>query len=333
MPDESGVAAALRVRNLISNLTTDDLVLCLLSGGGSSLLAAPAGEVTLTEKRDVTRQLLLSGATIAEINCIRKHLSAIKGGRLALMAHPAHVVSLTISDVAGDDPSVIASGPTVPDASTREEALHIAQRYAVQLPRAARKWLESPASETPKPGDARFSHVRNVVVATARKSLSAAAECARRDGVAPLILGDAIEGEARGVARIQADIVRGCITQGAPVTPPCVLISGGETTVTVRGAGRGGRNTEFLLALAMNLEHERRVWAIACDTDGLDGAQDNAGAILSPGAVERARARGADPAASLQSNDSHAVFEALDELVMTGPTRTNVNDFRAILIL
>ena len=331
-PDAAGLAAAIRILSLLEGLTADDLVLCLISGGGSSLLALPADGLALADKRNITQQLLLSGATIEEINCVRKHLSAIKGGRLALAAQPAQVVSLIISDVPGDDLSVIASGPTVADASTRVQALEILERYDLNVAPHVLEWLEREESETPKPGDVRLSRVRNVLIATPQLSLAAAAACAAAAGVTPLILGDAIEGEARECAKVHAGIARSCAMHAQPATPPCVLISGGETTVTVKGRGRGGRNTEFLLALALALREQEQIWGIACDTDGIDGTEDNAGAQLAPDTLARAAALGLNPAMLLDDNDSYRLFENAGDLVITGPTRTNVNDFRAILI-
>lgn len=331
-PDAASVEAAKRIQDLLQGLTSDDLVLCLWSGGGSSLLALPAPGITLADKRGINQQLLRSGANIAEINCVRKHLSAIKGGRLAVLAHPAQVVSLIISDVPGDDLSVIASGPTVADVTTRQQALEILERYDLNVPEHVIEWLRSDAAETPKPGDAQLSRVRNILIATPLVSLRAAAAHARTQGVEPLILGDAIEGEARECAKVHAGIAISSAMHGEPVKAPCVLISGGETTVTVRGRGRGGRNAEFLLGLALALQAHPQIWAIACDTDGIDGTEDNAGARLAPDTLSRAVAWGIDPAAALHDNDAYRVFDRLNDLIVTGPTRTNVNDFRAILI-
>jgi glycerate 2-kinase len=331
-PDAAGVEAAVRIRTLLTGLTADDLVLGLWSGGGSSLLALPADGITLADKRGINQQLLRSGASIAEINCVRKHLSAIKGGRLAVLAAPAQIVSLIISDVPGDDLSVIASGPTVADASTRDQALEVLERYDLNVPQHVVDWLRSEQAETPKQGDERLARVRNVLIATPMASLRAAADCARAQGVEPLILGDAIEGEARECARVHAGIALSCATHGQPLPAPCVLISGGETTVSVRGRGRGGRNAEFVLSLAVALQAHPQIWALACDTDGIDGTQDNAGARIGPDTLERAIASGINVAASLDDNDAHRVFDLLNDLIVTGPTRTNVNDFRAILI-
>ena len=328
VPDEAGRAAALRMLRSVEGLTPDDLVLALISGGGSSLFALPAAALTLADKQAVTRGLLLSGASISEINCVRKHLSAVKGGRLALAAHPASVASLIISDVPGDDPAIIASGPTVPDPTTRQMALSILEKHGIIVPSAVGDWLRNPASETPKPGDAAFARVQNRVVMRARDALSAASNLAHTQGFPIVDLGDAIEGEAREVARTHAELALRYAREG----PSCVILSGGETTVTVKGKGRGGRNSEYLLSLACALESKAGIWAIACDTDGIDGTETNAGAILSPDTLARGRKIGADAAAALEGNDAYGFFQALGDLVETGPTRTNVNDFRAILI-
>jgi hydroxypyruvate reductase len=331
-PDTAGLEAAQRIRQLVSGLTGDDLVLGLWSGGGSSLLALPAPGISLADKRNINQQLLRSGAAIADINCVRKHLSAIKGGRLAALAYPAQVVSLIVSDVPGDDPSVIASGPTVADASTRMQAREILERYDLNVPEHVMHWLRSDAAETPKAGDPRLAQVRNIVIATPMVALRAAARYAREQGMPTLILGDAIEGEARECAKMHAGVALSCARHGEPLPAPCVLLSGGETTVTVHGRGRGGRNAEFLLALALALQSHPQIWALACDTDGIDGTQDNAGARLAPDTLMRAAGWGIDAVAALDDNDAWRVFEPLNDLIVTGPTRTNVNDFRAILI-
>jgi len=331
VPDAAGQQAAARILQMVQGLTPDDLVLALISGGGSALLTAPAPGISLADKQAISRALLMSGANIHEMNCVRKHLSAIKGGRLALAAYPARVVTLAISDVAGDDPSVIASGPTVADTTTCAGALAILARYAIEVPPAVHDWLHNAAAETPKPGDARLANNETRVIATSHTALAAAAAVARAAGVMPLILGDAIEGEAREVAKVMAGIARSCARHGDPLAAPCVLLSGGETTVTMRGRGRGGRNTEFLLALMAALEGAN-IHAIACDTDGIDGSENNAGAIMTATTLERARAQGLDASAFLANNDAYGFFAALDNLVLTGPTRTNVSDFRAILI-
>lgn len=325
VPDANGRDAALRIGRLVQGLSADDLVLCLISGGGSALLAAPAPGLTLEDKQNVNRQLLACGAPIAEMNCVRKHLSALKGGRLAAAAYPATVISLIISDVPGDDPAVVASGPTVPDPSTREEALAILHKYKFDLPAHVWAFLATPEAETPKPGDPRFAKVATRMIAAPAQSLAAAAKIAREAGYQVIDLGDRIEGEAREVAREQA--ARALATKG-----PAVILSGGETTVTLKGKGRGGRNAEFALALAIGLEGKSNISAIAGDTDGIDGSEDNAGALVLPDTLARARAKGIDAAAYLANNDAYGFFEKLGDLVVTGPTRTNVNDFRAIII-
>ena len=330
VPDEAGAKAAARMLSRVRGLGADDLVLCLMSGGASALLAAPAPGLTLADKRAINKALLASGAGIAEMNCVRKHLSAVKGGRLAAAAWPAHVVSLIVSDVPGDDLSVIGSGPTVPDSTTSAQALTTLARYGIEIPLAVRAHLESPASETPKPGDARFARVENRLIASPLQSLRAAAEAARSAGVTPLVLGDAIEGEAREVARVFAGIALSCRRHGEPLAAPCVLLSGGETTVTVRGKGRGGRNAEFALALALALDGAPGIYALAGDTDGIDGSEDNAGAYVAPDTIARS---GLDARRALDGNDAYGVFAASGGLVMTGPTLTNVNDFRAVLVL
>ena len=327
--DEDSLRAADAVVARLQGLTEDDLVICLLSGGGSALLSRPAPGITLAEKQSVTRQLLLSGAPIADINCVRKHLSAIKGGRLALLAAPARLVTLAISDVPGDDASVLASGPTVPDPTTRQQAAAIIARDLVDPPASVMAWLNQDVSETPKPS-ATVPDVR--IVASPDRSLHAAAEAARREGYAPWILTDYAEGAARDVAKQHGEAVRRVLEGGAPVNPPCVILSGGETTVTVNGKGRGGRNAEFLLALAIELDGAPDIWALAADTDGIDGSEDNAGAIIGPATLACADRNGVSASAHLAANDAYSFFDAVDGLVFTGPTRTNVNDLRAILI-
>jgi glycerate 2-kinase len=338
VPDAAGTAAAARILASVRDLAADDLVLCLASGGGSALMALPAPGLTLDDKREVTRALLKSGATIGEINCVRKHLSAIKGGRLAAAAAPARVVTLAISDVPGDDPGTIASGPTVADATTFADARAILAKYAIVPPPAVERYLAEAREESPKPGDPRLARSEFVLIATPQRALEAAAAAARRAGVFPVVLGDAIEGEARDVALVHAGIARQAaaakLLVGEHAAPlPLVLLSGGETTVTVRGNGRGGRNAEFLLALAAALGGEPGVFALACDTDGIDGSEDNAGAVIAPDTITRAAALGIDLKARLADNDAYGAFLALRDLVVTGPTRTNVNDFRAILVL
>lgn len=332
VPDAAGRAAAARMLQRVQGLTADDLVICLISGGGSSLLALPAAGLTLEDKQAINRALLKSGANITEMNCVRKHLSAIKGGRLAAACAPAQVLTLTISDVPGDDPSVIASGPTVADATRCADALAILGKYAIAEPKAAIDHIRRGHDETPKPGDPRLARARQVMVATPQLSLEAAAAVARQAGVTPLILGNALEGEAREMALVHAGIARQVVQHGQPVGMPCVLLSGGEGTVTVRGKGRGGRNVEFLLALALALDGEPRMHAIACDTDGIDGTEDNAGAVITPDTLERARRKDLHAPSFLANNDGYSFFSSLGDLVVTGPTLTNVNDFRAILI-
>jgi glycerate 2-kinase len=332
VPDQAGLDAAARMLRLVQGLNSDDLVLCLISGGGSSLLPLPAAGLTLSDKQQVNRALLRSGASISEMNCVRKHLSAIKGGRLGAACAPARVVTLLISDVPGDDPSVIASGPTVPDPTTGADALAILRKYSINEPAAALEHLRRGDDETPKPGDPRLARSEAILIGTPQASLEAAAAAARACGLAALILSDAIEGEARDVALVHAAIARQIASRGQPAQPPCVLLSGGETTVTVRGKGRGGRNAEFLLALTIALDAHPRVHAIACDTDGIDGTEDNAGAIAGPDSLPRAAAMGLRAKDFLADNDGYTFFSKLGDLVVTGPTLTNVNDFRAILI-
>jgi hydroxypyruvate reductase len=333
VPDEAGRRAAGRIMEMVQGLTENDLVLCLISGGGSALLALPAEGITLEQKQAVNKALLKSGATISEMNCVRKHFSAIKGGRLALACAPARVVTLLISDVPGDDPGVIASGPTLPDPTTCDEALAILRKYGIEIPENMKRHLTSGAGETPKPDDSRFARNVHHVTATAQQALEAAAATARAAGITPYILSDEMEGEARDVGMVHAALARQIALRGQPFQRPCVLISGGETTVTVRGKGRGGRNAEFLLSLATALNGLPGVHAIACDTDGIDGSEDNAGAIYQPDSISRAEKLGLRPRVMLDNNDGYGFFSALGDLVVTGPTRTNVNDFRAILIL
>ncbi len=332
VPDLAGREAAEKVLRLVQGLTPEDLVLCLISGGGSALMSLPAPGLTLEDKQVINRALLKSGANIGDMNCVRKHLSAIKGGRLAAACHPARVVSLLISDVPGDDPAVIASGPTVVDPTTFGDALAILDKYNIREPIAVIEHLRAQSNETPKPGDARLAHNETHLIAAPQQSLEAAAEVARKAGVNALILGDSLEGESREVAMVHAGIARQVLRHNQPVPKPCVLLSGGETTVTVRGNGRGGRNAEFLLALTVALGGEKGVYALAGDTDGVDGTQDNAGAIVTPESLARAEKLGVSAKAALADNDGYSFFSALGDLVKTGPTLTNVNDFRAILI-
>ena len=333
VPDARGAAAAKRILDLVSRLGPDDLVLALISGGGSALLTCPAPGLTLEDKRAVNAALLRSGAPIGEMNVVRKHLSAIKGGRLAAAAHPARLVTLVISDVPGDDLSIIASGPTVPDPSTFAEARAVLDRWGIVEPRSVLAHLDRAAEETPKPGDPRLAGSAVHIVATPQMALEAAAAVARRAGIVPVILGDAIEGEAREVGRVMAGIALQVARHGQPHPAPVVLLSGGETTVTVRGGGRGGRNVEFALALAVALDGAPNIFALAGDTDGVDGAEEVAGAIVTPDTLARATAVGISAPARLADNDAHGVFAALGDQVVTGPTRTNVNDFRAVLVL
>lgn len=334
VPDEAGRHAAERIAQLAQGLTADDLVLCLISGGGSALLSMPAAGLTLEDKQAVNRALLASGAAIDEMNCVRKHLSAIKGGRLATRCAPAKVVTLLISDVPGDAPEVIASGPTVPDASTCADALAILRRYGIEVPAAARAGLESGAFETPKPGDARFAGHEVHMIATPQQSLEAAAALARSHGIEAHILSDEIEGESREVGKVHAALARAVARRDAPFRRPCVILSGGETTVTVKAkGGRGGRATEFLLGCAIALQGEPGVHVLAADTDGIDGVEDNAGAIVTPDTLARAAAAGLKAQDFLDRNDAYNFFSPLGDLVVPGPTFTNVNDFRALLVL
>lgn len=332
VPDEAGLLAAQRIQALVQGLSEDDLVLCLISGGGSALLPAPAAGLTLADKQHINAQLLQSGASIGEMNCVRRHLSTLKGGRLAALCQPARVLTLLISDVPGDQLPDIASGPTVADASTCADALAILARFRIDVPAAARALLESGQGETLKPGDARLARCETRLISSPQIGLEAAAQLARAAGYGVCILGDSIEGEAREVGRVMAGIALQVATHGQPVPAPCVLLSGGETTVTVRGSGRGGRNVEFLLALGLALKGQVGVWALAGDTDGVDGTQDIAGAHLTPDSLQRARAMGLQAAASLDNNDGHGFFGALGDAIVTGPTLTNINDFRAVLI-
>ncbi len=344
VPDEAGQHAATRIQKLTRNLSEHDLVLCLISGGGSALLSLPAAGLTLADKQAINKALLKSGAAIDEMNCVRKHLSRIKGGRLAAMCAPARVVTLLISDVPGDAPEVIASGPTVPDASSCADALAICRRYGIELPAAARAGLESGAFETPKPGDLRFAGHQVHMTATPQQSLEAAAEVARAAGIAAHILSDEMEGESREVGKVQAALARAVARRGQPFARPCVILSGGETTVTVKSKGegldqaglapgRGGRATEFLLGCAIALQGQPNVHVLAADTDGIDGIEDNAGAIVTPSTLARALAQGLKAQDFLDRNDAYNFFKPLGDLVVTGPTLTNVNDFRALLVL
>lgn len=338
VPDAAGQRTARRILDLAHGLGADDQLVFLVSGGGSALLALPAPGLTLEDKQAVTRALLRCGATIGEINTVRKHLSAIKGGRLAAAAAPARVVTLAISDVPGDDPAVIASGPSVPDPSSFADARAVLAKYRIEEPAAVIAHLAAARDETPKPGDPVFAEARYALIASPQQALAAAADAAAARGVTPIVLSDRIEGEARDVGLMHAAIARQLGNRrlrvgAAPVPLPAVLLSGGETTVTVRGQGRGGRNSEFLLALAAALDGAAGIAAIACDTDGIDGTEDNAGAILLPDSIARAAAAGVAIRAALAENDAWGFFAAAGDLVVTGPTLTNVNDFRAILVV
>ena len=332
VPDAAGIEAAQRIRQLVTGLTADDLVIALISGGGSSLLVAPGEGLTLADKQAVNTALLHSGASISEMNCVRRHLSSLKGGRLAAQCHPAQVWTLLISDVPGDDPIDIASGPTVGDPTTCADALAIVERYRISVPPAVRSLLESGAGETIKPGDPRLQGIQTRMITAPQIALEAAAQVARDAGITPYILGDSLEGEARDLGKAMAGITRQVALHGQPFQTPCVLLSGGEATVTLRGTGRGGRNVEFLLSLGVALNGLPGVYALAGDTDGVDGAEEIAGALLTPDTLARAWALGTNPRSSLDNNDGHGFFQALGDAVVTGPTLTNVNDFRAILI-
>ena len=335
VPDESGEKAAQEILRRMKSLTPDDLLLALVSGGGSALLTLPAEGITMADIKNVTKQLLMSGAPIQEMNKVRKHLSAIQGGRLAA-ASRAPVLALVISDVTGDDPTHVASGPCAPDPSTYQDALDVLKRYEVKAPKAVAEHLARGAKgeipETPKPGSKIFKRTENRVIATAQQSLQAAARFFMGHDIHPAILGDSVTGEAREVAKVYGALAREIKQHGLPYQPPVALISGGETTVTVRGKGRGGRNCEYLLALAVDLDGAQGIHALACDTDGIDGTEDNAGAVLAPDSLKRAAKRKLDAAKLLDNNDGYGFFEPLGDLVVTGPTRTNVNDYRVILI-
>lgn len=336
LPDQHGELAARAMLEKVQTLTTEDLLLALFSGGGSSLLSLPLAGISMEELKAITRQLLLCGASIQEINTVRKHLSAVLGGRLAAACR-APIHCLIISDVTGDDPTHIASGPCAPDPTTYADTLALLKQYAInvspQVMAILQERSQHGADETPKPGDAVFRNVQNHVIATAHQSLMAAERFFRRHNITPLILGDTVTGEAREVAKVYAALAREIHRYGQPFKPPVALISGGETTVTVKGPGRGGRNTEFLLSLALALNGLKGVYALACDTDGIDGTEQNAGAIMTPDTLTRARQLGLDPNALLNDNDGYSFFQRLDDLVITGPTRTNVNDYRVIVVL
>lgn len=332
VPDDAGREAARRILEQAEAAGPDDLVVALMSGGGSALLTAPAAGISFAEKQEVNRQLLRSGADIGEMNTLRKHISAIKGGRLAAAAHPARVLTILISDVPGDDPAVIGSGPTVPDPSTFADALAVVEKYGLQLPDSVRRHLDAATEETPKPGDAVFEGAELIFAAKPDKSIAAAADVARAAGYAVVDLGDLVEGEARDVGREHAELALACKAGNGPAGAPCVILSGGETTVTMTGHGRGGRNTEYLLGVADRLDGAPGIYAVACDTDGVDGSEDNAGAFVDPTTLPRARDTGLSVADALAANDAYTLFENIGDLFVTGPTFTNVNDFRALIV-
>ena len=333
VPDQIGLNAAKRIMQLVSELETNDLCIALMSGGASSLLTLPADGLTLADKQEVNRALLRSGATISEMNCIRKHLSAVKGGRLAAQVAPARLVTLLISDVPGDNPDVIGSGPTVPDQTTFEDALRIVKKFNIELPRSVARYLERGELETPKPGDPIFQGSEVHIIARPAASLKAAAKKAREVGLNVLLLSDSLEGVAHQVAKDHAKLALAVREGSGPVVPPALIISGGELTVKLLGNGRGGPNSEYMLAMAIALNEADGIHAIACDTDGIDGSEDNAGAIISPSTLRRGIEAGVNPHNHLIDNDSYSFFKALNDLIITGPTYTNVNDFRAILVL
>ena len=328
VPDDAGEVACQRILELLSDVTEDDLVLCLISGGGSALLSYPAPCLSSQEKREINAALLRSGATIHEMNALRKHISAIKGGKLALAAQPAKLLTLIISDVPGDDPATVASGPTLPDPTTQSQALAAIEKYNIPVSDAVRNWLLDPANETPKPGDPHFENAEVKIISCAQDALNAAELYAADHDVKCVMLGDDLEGESRKLAHTHIQQVL-----GTNPDQPKLLLSGGETTVTIKGEGRGGRNTEYMLAAAMAARDEKNLFGIAVDTDGIDGSEDNAGAFFTPDTLSKAPQKNIDPAAFLKNNDSYSFFEKLDGLVKTGPTYTNVNDFRAILVL
>jgi hydroxypyruvate reductase len=335
VPDESGEKAAREILRLVKTLGPDDLLLALVSGGGSSLLSLPVEGISMDELKATTKELLRCGAPIQAMNTVRKHLSVVQGGRLAA-ATKARVLALVVSDVTGDDPTHIASGPCSPDPTTYQDALEIFARYRVNAPASVVNYLERGArgevAETPKPGDKIFERVENCVIATAQQSLQAGADFFRRNGIAPVILGDSVTGEASEVAKVYGALARQIHTYGNPFQRPVALISGGECTVTVRGNGRGGRCSEFLLSLGIDLDGLADVYALAADTDGIDGSEDNAGAVLSPDSLQRAEQQGVRTKQLAATNDAYTFFDQLGDLIVTGPTRTNVNDYRVILV-
>lgn len=333
VPDAAGREAALRILEMVRSADKDVLVIALMSGGGSALLTAPAAGISFEDKQTVNKLLLRSGADIGEMNTLRKHISAIKGGRLAAAAYPAKVLSILISDVPGDDPAVIGSGPTVPDPTTFADALAVAAKYKMDLPESVRLHLEAGADETPKPGDKIFTGSDLVFAAKPDKSIAAAAEVARKAGFAVVDLGDRVEGEARDVGAAHAEMALAYRAGNGPAAAPCVILSGGETTVTMKGQGRGGRNTEYLLGVAERLDGAAGIYAVAIDTDGVDGSEDNAGAFIDPTTISRANASGLTLAQALAGNDAYTLFANIGDLLMTGPTFTNVNDFRAVIVI
>jgi len=333
VPDKAGADAAQRMIDLVSELGEGDLVIALVSGGGSSLLSAPAPGLTLEDKQAVNRELLRCGANIREMNTVRRHISAIKGGRLAAAAHPAKVHAIMISDIPGDDMGAIASGPTVADPTTFDDAMEIVTRYKLNLPASVMKHLQAGVDESPKPGDPALSNVTNVLAATPLQSLQAAADFARKNGVEPIILSDAIEGESSEAGKVLSGVALSVKAHGLPVSAPAVILSGGETTVTIKGDGSGGPNAELTLSAALTLQGEAGIWVMACDTDGVDGAREIAGAIAGPDTLAKAEAKGLSARKALANNDAHNFFEALGDGVVTGPTHTNVNDLRAFLVL
>lgn len=333
VPDEAGLTATKRLLSLVSHLEEQDTVLCLISGGGSSLLTLPFEGISLDEKQAINRKLLKSGATIGEMNCVRRHLSAIKGGRLAAACSPAKLITLMISDVPGDDPRDIASGPTVADSSTCADALDIINRYNINLPDYVMDLLIAGDTESIKPGDMCLKNSETYQISTPQLALETAADMAIKQGLSAYILGDSLEGESRDVGKVMAGIARQVALHNQPFSRPCVILSGGETTVTVRGNGRGGRNVEFLLSLGLQLNGLEGVYALAGDTDGVDGQEEIAGAWISPDTLKRAEQAGLNARQALDNNDAHGFFEATGDSIITGPTRTNVNDFRCLLIL
>lgn len=333
VPDAGSFKAAQRMLDLVKDLTEDDLVVALISGGGSSLLSLPPAAVSPADKRAVNAELLRSGVTITEMNCIRQHVSQIKGGQLAAAAHPANVLTLLISDIPGDDPTMVASGPTVPSTQNRHDALEIVNRHQLRMPKSVMNWLESDECVTPHPDDTAFARDEVRVIAAAQLSLEAAAKRSQELGIPAYILSDAIEGEASDVGQVLSALAVQVATKDQPFKKPCLVLSGGETTVTVKYKGRGGRNTELLLSSAFGLAGHENIYALAADTDGIDGSEDNAGAFIDGTTIARLQAKGLKPRDILSGNDAYSAFEALDDLLVTGPTTTNVNDFRAFLIL